>query len=155
MNISLNLNDIKKYNVSFLEPKKNVIMNGSFTKINFLNELLTMNGIYIYIPIIHYTFDSHDTKDYIKFNFKDNNLSEFFIFESNILDYYNECHNCTKNKKLLLTTQLQNGYMKYYKNNVKLNTSDVFFTLKISGVWESDIHIGLTYKLLLTKDGVK
>lgn len=155
MNISLNLNDIKKYNVSFLEPKKNVIMNGSFTKINFLNELLTMNGIYIYIPIKHYTFDSHDTKDYIKFNFKDNNLSEFFIFESNILDYYNECHNCTKNKKLLLTTQLQNGYMKYYKNNVNLNTSDVFFTLKISGVWESDIHIGLTYKLLLTKDGVK
>ena len=155
MNISLNLNDIKKYNVSFLEPKKNVIMNGFFTKINFLNELLTMNGIYIYIPIKHYTFDSHDTKEYIKFNFKDNNLSDFFIFESNILDYYNECHNCTKNKKLLLTTQLQNGYMKYYKNNVNLNTSDVFFTLKISGVWESDIHIGLTYKLLLTKDGVK
>ena len=155
MNISLNLNDIKKYNVSFLEPKKNVIMNGFFTKINFLNELLTMNGIYIYIPIKHYTFDSHDTKDYIKFNFKDNNLSDFFIFESNILDYYNECHNCTKTKKLLLTTQLQNGYMKYYKNNVNLNTSDVFFTLKISGVWESDIHIGLTYKLLLTKDGVK
>ena len=155
MNISLNLNYIKKYNVSFLEPKKNVIMNGFFTKINFLNELLTMNGIYIYIPIKHYTFDSHDTKEYIKFNFKDNNLSDFFIFESNILDYYNECHNCTKNKKLLLTTQLQNGYMKYYKNNVNLNTSDVFFTLKISGVWESDIHIGLTYKLLLTKDGVK
>ena len=79
MNLSLNLNDIKKYNVCFLEPKKNVIMDGFFTKINFLNELLTMNGIYIHIPIKHYTFDNHDTKHYIKFNYiKDNNLSDFF-----------------------------------------------------------------------------
>lgn len=154
MNLSLNLNDIKKYNVCFLEPKKNVIMDGFFTKINFLNELLTMNGIYIHIPIKHYTFDNHDTKHYIKFNYiKDNNLSDFLIFESNILDYYNEFHNCKKTKNLLLSKQLQNGYMKYYNNNINLNNSGIYFTLKISGIWENEYNIGLTYKLLLTKNG--
>ena len=54
MNIILNLNNINSYNVCFLEPKKNIIMDGLFTKINFLNEYLTMNGIFIIFPIEQY-----------------------------------------------------------------------------------------------------
>lgn len=153
MNISLNLNDIKSYNICFLEPKQNIIMDGSFTKMNFLNEDITMNGIYLYIPIKHFSFDIRDNKHYIKFNYeKENNLSEILSFESNILDYYNNINNINKTKNLLLAKQVHSGYMKFYKNNININEKNIFFTLKISGIWENKSNIGLTYKLLLTRN---
>jgi len=156
MNLSLNLIDIKSYNICFLEPKKNIIMDGSFTKINYLNEDITMNGTYIYFPINHFSFDIRDNKHYIKFNYtNEKKLSDFINFESNILDYYNNINNNNNNNKtknLLLTKQINSGYMKFYKNNINTNTQNNFFTLKISGIWENATNFGLTYKLLLTNN---
>tara|TARA_B110000967_G_C18901559_1_gene575735 strand:- start:3058 stop:3528 length:471 start_codon:yes stop_codon:yes gene_type:complete len=153
MNLSLNLNDIKSYNICFLEQKQNIIMDGSFTKINYLNEDITMNGTYIYFPINHTSFDIRDNKHYIKFNYThETKLTEFITFESNILDYYNISHNNNKTKNLLLSKQIHSGYMKFYKNNINLNSKNNFFTLKISGIWENASNIGLTYKLLLTNN---
>ena len=47
----LPLNEITEENVYFLDSKKNILMDGTFTKIIFMNEWFTMNGIYISFPI--------------------------------------------------------------------------------------------------------
>ena len=51
MNISINSLDFDIHNVSFLEPKKNILMEGYFTKINYLSQWFTMSGLFFYLPI--------------------------------------------------------------------------------------------------------
>ena len=51
MNISINSFDFDIHNVSFLEPKKNILMEGYFTKINYLSQWFTMSGLFFYLPI--------------------------------------------------------------------------------------------------------
>ena len=60
MNIYLNFCDIKnnlnntidlRDNIRYLYPKKNTVMNGEFTKILFSRNIVTMNGLYLYLPI--------------------------------------------------------------------------------------------------------
>ena len=46
MNISINSFDFDIHNVSFLEPKKNILMEGYFTKINYLSQWFTMSGLF-------------------------------------------------------------------------------------------------------------
>ena len=49
MNIAYSLDKINLQNVFFLDSKKNIIMDGKFTKIIHSNELITINGIYFQI----------------------------------------------------------------------------------------------------------
>ena len=59
MNVYLKLSDLKnntqfidiKDNIRYLYPKKNTIMDGEFTKILFSKENITLNGLYIYLPM--------------------------------------------------------------------------------------------------------
>lgn len=43
------INDINDQNISFLETRKNSIIEGSFTKIVYNDECITINGIFIYL----------------------------------------------------------------------------------------------------------
>ncbi len=51
MNIILDVNSIEIKNVSFLDSKKNIIVNGKFTRLMYSNSFLTMSGLYINFPI--------------------------------------------------------------------------------------------------------
>lgn len=154
MNIILNLNNINSYNVCFLEPKKNIIMDGLFTKINFLNEYLTMNGIFIIFPIDQYSIENNEKKYYLKFNHTSNmrTVQEFSKLENNLLELYNTNHNRNKKKSMLLSKQLFNGYIKIYKENVHIIHDKLRLVMKISGIWENETEVGLTYKLFLSQE---
>jgi len=156
MNIILNLNNINSYNVCFLEPKKNIIMDGLFTKINFLNEYLTMNGIFIIFPIEQYSIENNEKKYYLKFNHTSNmrTVQEFSKLENNLLELYNTNHNRNKKKSMLLSKQLFNGYIKIYKEKVDVIHDKLRLVMKISGIWENETEIGLTYKLFLSQEYV-
>jgi hypothetical protein len=154
MNIILNLNNINSYNVCFLEPKKNIIMDGLFTKMNFLNDYLTMNGIFIIFPIDQYSIENNEKKYYLKFKHTSNmrTVQEFSKLENNLLELYNTNHNKNKKKSLLLSKQLYNGYIKIYKENVHIIHDKLQLVMKISGIWENNTEIGLTYKLFLSQE---
>ena len=119
--------DDKNYNVNnifFYDPVKNTVMEESkFIRIIYSDENIILNGLYIKITI------------------KENNtdlISEFIDnTENNILLRYNNI----KIKMFKLKDQLQ--YI--LKKNI-LNTSII---LKISGIWETEKLIGLTYKFIL------
>jgi hypothetical protein len=46
MIVTLDLSKFTLSNMYFLETKKNIIMDGNFTKLIFSNEFFVMNGIY-------------------------------------------------------------------------------------------------------------
>ena len=80
-------------------------------------------------------------------------IHQFSLFEKHLLDYYKQYTFCTKKPVYLLQTQLLSGSSKFYRdlNENTLNRhspNEVHYIIKISGIWESDTTIGITYKFL-------
>jgi hypothetical protein len=61
MNIILDVNSVEIKNVSFLDSKKNIIVNGKFTRLMYSNSFLTMSGLYINFPINLQYINTHDS----------------------------------------------------------------------------------------------
>lgn len=101
----------------FLEPKPNIIIEGTFSKVIYTHKDFTMNGIYMYIP-------------------PDYKMTEAVRrLETNILLQYAK-HNNTKKEPFLGSFKKQ----RIPDNNIERTV------LNISGVWENESHFGITYK---------
>lgn len=100
-------------------------------------------------------------------------ISQFSKLETTILQFYMKNKNI-KNKNIVknISTQLKNGAIRYYNykflnglyvsklnesNAIKSNNNDYIsqikhglkkFYIKISGIWETNTDIGMTYKLI-------
>lgn len=141
----LPLNEITEDNIYFLDSKKNILMDGTFTKLNFMNEWFTMNGIYISFPIyvqnieinpmmgqkhtIHFSVHAH--LDLIE---------KIELLERAILSRYGSHKVPTYN----INHSLRMGVFKIYKT-IHKNSG---FSLKISGIWENAKNYGLSYKIV-------
>ena len=153
MNIALSINQITSQNIGLLESKTNIVMEqGKFTKINFLEESFTMNGLYIIFPIPNYTIDCLHNRKNMKFHYNiSQNIGyakELMLLESRLLDFYISNKQKDFHKNLLLKKQIESGFMKIYKENSHVSVdSTIVYILKISGIWESNGEIGITYKL--------
>jgi phosphatidate phosphatase APP1 len=153
MNILLKIDDFQE-NVVFLESKKNNIMNGNFIKMLYSTEHFSMNGIFIDFPIVNFEKKVYNGKKILFFNTSENSdlISRISKIESTIIELFikNECpqNKSLFNKKMVNTihTQMINGMVKYY-NYTNENDSNHFY-IKISGIWETDLDIGLTYKII-------
>lgn len=142
-------------NIFILDAKRNMIMDGYFSKLIYSNELFTMTGLYILCPIDISTVENNGSKKQIKFNpYTQSNMQiiqDFSKLETRILEYYKQTKQ--NNRKIVntLTRQLYSGYMKIYKdynqNVQKTNEPTNLFLLKISGIWETCDSVGLTYKV--------
>lgn len=155
MNIYININDIKdesKINIydsiRYLYPKKNTIMEGEFTKILFSINNVTLNGLYLYLPLIiekNSNIDNHIR--YITNNTNNMNLiQDLKLLEINILNNYKSFNKKNKYIETVIARQLNTGSIKVYhdSNNKKKNR----YVMKISGIWETRDKVGLTYKIL-------
>ena len=161
MNILLDFKHFSLYNIFNCDTKENIIMEGKFTKLLYSNELFTMNGIYFSFPIENITIEKVGNKNIIKFHsYSQVNLpiiQEFAKIECRILEHYKYMNKCVRKISNTLSKQLYSGSMKIYKdlhsiknydnNNKNTDEIPVDFFLKISGIWETENEIGLTYKL--------
>jgi len=154
MNISIDLNKITLTNLYFLDKKRNLIMDGNFTKILYSNEWFTMSGLYILFPIEITQIEKNNTTNILKFNaYKNGNLSiiqEFSKLEYRIMEYYKNTYQSKCKICNYLSKQLYSGSMKLYKelNSFDIEKKNTQFIIKISGVWETYDDVGLTYKLI-------
>lgn len=167
MNLLCNLSTFQKNNIFFLEIKKNMVINGLFTKIVYADYMISLNGLYLHCPLeysniyqdnssneineIHFT----DTKK-INVLFSNNGihnlniLKELYRIEHEIIEHYKEYFKIQKTNTYSLRNQLKTGIIKV---NVKyiptINQENIIpFILKISGIWETDTNIGITYKII-------
>lgn len=153
MNILLKMEDFQE-NIIFLESKKNNIMNGNFIKMLYSTEYFTMNGIYIDFPIRNFEKKVYNGKKILFFDTFENNqlISQISKIESSIIHLFikNEStQNKTIQRKKIVNTihsQMINGMIKYY--NYMTDSESNQFYIKISGIWETDLDIGLTYKII-------
>jgi len=155
MNIVKTINQYNADFVFFCAPIKNSIMNDSnFIRIIYSNSSLTLNGIYIYIMINHDTIEKHYNK--YKFNFNINTHQQLI---NQLRDIE---HNLLKNVKIYnkipqfkIMEQLSHGYLKIFidddstnRNNNNDKNDNNNYILKISGIWETTTHYGITYRIV-------
>ena len=116
---------------------------GNYTKIIYSTKYFTMNGIYLTFPIV----PSIIHKNYITLSISD--LSDEFLYtmksiESACLSYYADYFTIIKQPIDHLFNQLISGNIKYYRENHGSQ-----FYLKISGIWDTEIEYGITYKIIM------
>ena len=125
MNIIIPINNINDKNIYFHDPIKNtVINNGDFIRILYTDKFIICNGLQI-------KFNGIPTKD---------NIEKLYALEKNILNLYNS--SC---KQFLKLEEQLNYYINRYSNYI---TSKNCFIVKISGIWENNVGIGITSKII-------
>ena len=129
-------------NVFFQEPSKNIIlMDGTFSRILYSTSEYTMNGIFM-ASYIHGKVEPYFNKHKYIFNQDEpasNATKRIAQIERDILALMVT----SKIPQFKLKDQLRLGYVKFFSENTR---SDPILSLKISGVWETATHYGLTYK---------
>ena len=162
MNICESIKTFDINNICYLDPIKNtVIDNSNFIRILYSNDLFALNGIYIIFKFknIQKLFQNNKVKTCFDMNntINLNNINFIKKLEQDLLK------NCIiKNKKPFtkLKDQINQGYLKntnciYVENkNDIINNMEENFILKISGIWESELEYGLTYKIIDTQDSL-
>lgn len=120
MNLVLDNNNYNINNIYYYDAVKNTVMDDSkFIRIIYSDENIILNGIYLKLEINNNGIDNMTIQK----------------IENDILHKYNS-------KKIIsnkLYDQIQ-YCIKKYNNSIII--------LKISGIWETDKMIGLTYKLI-------
>jgi hypothetical protein len=163
MNIIIKLSDIldqrdslKTNRIQFLNSKRNITMDGEFTKLLFVNENFAMDSLFIECPI-QIQFDNNF---YLKpdTNKKNGTLilcpaNNFFIhkfteLEKQLLNYYKTYKLINKKSILLLNNHLLNGNIKLFATDQSQQDPKKTYVIKISGIWESYDSVGITYKIL-------
>jgi hypothetical protein len=141
-----NIKNVNIENISFLEKKKNIIMDGKFTKIIYNDSFVTFNGLYINIPIHYTSCDSNVI--YISNTLNNLNIINSLVeLEYKLLEYYKQFYNIYKNVIYNINNQIMVGKIKLYKEQYQ-PSHKIKIVLKISGIWESMNEIGFTYKFL-------
>ena len=106
---------------------------------------MIMNGLFFKLPQVLnsayvLTIDTNQHKEW---------TNRIHVIERQILQYYQMYYNIQKNSVYILRNQLQKGIIKYYRDNEKnyLQASTGYY-LKISGIWETQTDIGITFKVI-------
>lgn len=152
MNLVQKLEQYHHEHVFFCEPIKNNIMNeGTFIRILYSSDIMSLNGIYLLANFNHITCEKYYNK--YKYNFNPLNHKEMIetikhIEETILKKYQTDKLACYK-----IYEQLTGGCIKLF-DNVKTfeHNNSVSFILKISGIWETHTNYGLTYKFILIND---
>jgi hypothetical protein len=154
MNIVFDISTFQLINLIFLESKRNIIMDGTFTKIIYSNPSVSLNSIYFYLPIEIQSIDKIVNKFFLKF-YPSSGINmpivqELSKIEYKIIEYYKQINHINKKTTCLLTKQLYSGNLKIYRDyndyNSKMNKT-IQYIIKISGIWETYNEIGITYKV--------
>ena len=160
MNIIQNIEQYDEKKVYFYDPIKNNIMNeGSFIRIIYSTATFSLNGITLNILLNHdIIFEKYYNKYKCFFNINSHKkLIELLQhIESSLLKKSN-----IRNKipQFKVYEQLSSGNIKFFLENIEnINNTHIHnennkFILKISGIWETDIQYGLTYKFYILRVG--
>ena len=141
MNLVLEYDDITSNNIFFHESVKNTVMNdSSFIRLLYSNNDIVLNGIFMKLDI--YKDKNKVLGNYTKISDLVENINNL---EKLILNHYNP--------QKLQSNKLKDQ-LNYHINKINNNTKDVIYSylLKISGIWETDNTIGLTYKFIYMYD---
>jgi hypothetical protein len=175
MNLLCNTPTFQKTNVFFLDIKKNMVINGLFTKIIYTDSMISLNGLYLHCPLEYSNVyqeeerNNNETNEINEIYFLDNKkvniflsnslnnanlIKELYRIEHEIIEQYKEYFKVQKANVYSLRNQLKTGSIKINSKSFTGNTNEenntiIPFILKISGIWETDVNVGITFKFQL------
>ena len=146
MNLVKKIDQYNENNIFFCDPIKNNIMNeGKFIRILYSTFNITLNGIYLLISLNDITSEKYYNKNKCIFNVNTHKelIEKIKIIEENLLK---KIEIINKTPQFKIYDQLINGNIKFFCDF--FSKSNNFFILKISGIWETQLSYGLTYKFI-------
>jgi len=147
MSILQTIDQYEDDNVYFCDSiKNNVMTNGYFIRILYCMPICTMNGIYLHVDFNEVTYEKYYQKYKCYFDIEKctNMLNKIYKIEKCLLEKVSHSI-CDKDPQYKLSEQLKFGYVKLFCETPPKQTTGIFM-LKISGIWETDMNYGLTYK---------
>ena len=141
---------LEQYDINsiyFCDPiKNNIVDDGKFIKILYSSSNFILNGIYLLLNFNEINIERYYNKYKCSFNINNNEklIESIKNIENNLLDKYKLTEKIPNYK---IYEQLKNGNIKLFCDNLK-KTNNNSFILKISGLWETDLYYGLTYKFI-------
>ena len=147
MNLVKLIEQYDNNNLIFCEPVKNNIMNnGNFIRILYSTPNMILNGVYLLINLCDVHFEKYYNKYKCNFNISNHKdiIDSIKIIEEDILKKYK----VNKIPLFKIYEQFSSGYIKIFSDFE--NKPKYSFVLKISGIWETQINYGLTYKFIKT-----
>ena len=152
MNIVTEINDFNTNNIYFNEPIQNTVIDDSyFIKLIYSNIEMVLNSIYLLIPLNIQSKEIYYKKNKLNFDINNNNNKNIINIIKQIEVAILKKYNKTKHIKSQLFDSLSNGNIKSFINEHNTNTTNTYvIILKISGIWENENEIGLTYKFLIS-----
>ncbi len=149
LNIGIPLKECDGKFAIFLPPiPNNVIPTGTFTRIIYTLPTCTLNGIHLLV-----NFQSLFSVQYFnkyKCSFDPTQHTEIIKKIHNIENDILSRHEFkTKIKTFKISEHMQYGTVKFFSNFPldKINSEkNMYFVLKMSGVWEDNKYCGVTYK---------
>jgi len=147
MNLVKSIEQYDENNIFFCEPIKNNVMNdGLFIRILYSTPLFVLNGINLLILLNDISVEKYYNK--YKCNFNPINHKDLIenikSIEETILKNVNIVNKIPQFK---IYEQLKNGNIKIFSENIE-NINNGLFMLKLSGIWETEFHFGITYKFV-------
>jgi hypothetical protein len=147
MNLVKSIEQYDENNIYFCEPIKNNVMNdGLFIRILYSTPLFVLNGINLLILLNDISVEKYYNK--YKCNFNPINHKDLIenikSIEETILKNVNIVNKIPQFK---IYEQLKNGNIKIFSENIE-NINNGVFMLKLSGIWETEFHFGITYKFV-------
>lgn len=146
MNIVKRIEQYDKNNIFFGEPiKNNVINEGNFIRILYSTNNVVFNGIYLLITLNDLTCEKYYNKFKCVFNIYTHKdlINDIKNIEEDILK---KCAIEEKIPQFKIYELLKNGNFKIFSDIS--NKSVCSFIMKISGIWETQLNYGLTYKFI-------
>jgi len=140
MNIWLEIDQINIKDISFYKPIQNKIAHyKNFYKILYNIEMFTLNTLIIKVDVKDLQVVKENLYR-VQFVVDPLFLDKLKLFEMSILDHFNRI----TNKKIIYSFNKFTNKLVYNTTNSSVNIA-----LRISGIWESDTQIGITYKLTI------
>jgi len=151
MNIIIDIEQFDNNKIFYQDPVKNTVMEESnFIRTLYSNNIFTLNSIYIKFTLINATLEKYYNKYKCTFDINSNLslINKLISIENDILVNFSK-----KNKILLyrIQEQISKGSIKIFTDDIINNIhekSNYDFLLKISGIWETDTDLGITYKFI-------
>lgn len=136
--IAEELENYDNNNIFIMQPIKNTLINqGLFYKLLYSNNLFTTNGIYIKLDFK----ETQYINNRLYYDLSNNKNQEIFNKIINVEKYLLQKVSSTKKNHCKIFEQLKNG-------NVKSSTDNPNIILKISGIWENENSIGISFKII-------
>lgn len=128
--------------IFFCEPiKNNIMQDGEFIRLIYSNKNISLNGVCLKMPFQIQSV----SKYYNKCKYVIEMTSEIDKIKSIEMDILQKMNTLGKRPQYNIYEHLLCGYVKTMGD---CNTDSSMLVLKISGIWETDMECGITYKFI-------